>query len=281
MTSHVVVGSDRRVLAYQEFGPSDGTPLLLFHGAPGSRLFCPDVAVTDAASVRCITFDRPGYGESTPRPARRVLDVVADVEVLLDHLAVDRLPIVGWSGGGPFAVATAYALGDRVSHLSVVSAPGPLDEVPGAWDALGEYRRPTAEMARREPERSARAIGRHMAPYVEEPTLFLGRGDPAIQGAVWPMLVAQVSEALRQGIEGVASDLVAMWCEWGFELADVTTPAHIWHGARDPHNADDAECYARSCAHATLTVWPEAGHMGIVTYWADVLAAALAGCSSN
>ncbi len=182
---------------------------------------------------------------------------------------------------GRSRVATAHALGDRITRAAVISAPGPLDEVPGAWERLGDYQRPTAEMARREPERSVRAIARHMAPFVEDPSSFLGRGDPAINGPPWAMLVGQVSEALRQGTEGLAADLVAMWCEWGFELADVVTPTDVWHGARDPHNAEDAQCYAARLADAHLTVWPDAGHMGVITHWDDVLAAALARRSGN
>ena len=56
-----IVLADGRTLAYEEFGSTDGSPVVLFHGLPGSRLFLP--GPTDAA--RIITFDRPGYGEST------------------------------------------------------------------------------------------------------------------------------------------------------------------------------------------------------------------------
>jgi len=56
------------------------------------------------------------------------------------------------------------------------AAPGPLDEVAGGWEALGDYQRPTAETARREPHRSVRAIARHMEPFLADPPSFLGRG---------------------------------------------------------------------------------------------------------
>jgi pimeloyl-ACP methyl ester carboxylesterase len=271
---NAVARADGRALAFVESGDPAGTPVMLFHGAPGSRLFVPDDVATRAAGVRLLTFDRPGYGRSDPLPDRRVTDTGADVAALLDHLGIDRCALVGWSGGGPFALGTAFALGDRVDRCVLVSAPGPLDEVADGWEQLGDYQRPTAEMARRDPRRSARAIGRHMERFLDDPSSFLGRDDPLVQGAYREMLVAQVTEALAQSTEGLAADLVAMWCDWGFRLAEVTTPTAVFQGATDPHNASAARCYAERIPGASLTIWLDAGHMGVLTHWTDILAAA-------
>jgi pimeloyl-ACP methyl ester carboxylesterase len=268
---------DGRALAYEVVGDDGARPVVLFHGSPGSRLFRPPRETVDAAGVRVITFDRPGYGRSDPQPDRRVADTASDVGALLDHLDVERAALVGWSGGAPFAVATARALSERVDHLAIVSAPGPLDEVPTAWEALGDYQRPTAEMARRDPSRSKRAIGRHMEPYLENPVLFLGgRGKgpdgEAVRGPANAMLVEQVHEALVQGAEGIAADLVAMWLDWGFRLHEVAVPTTVFQGALDRHNHDDARCYASLMPNAELVVWPDAGHLGVVSEWRTVLA---------
>ncbi|HEX4493709.1 MAG TPA: alpha/beta hydrolase [Acidimicrobiia bacterium] len=250
---------------------------MLLHGSPGSRLFRPPPELVDELGVRVVTYDRPGYGRSDPQPDRRVADAAGDVRALLDHLDVERAALIGWSGGGPFAVATARHLSERVAHLAIVSAPGPLDEVPTAWEALGDYQRPTAEMARQDPTRSKRAIGRHMEPYLENPVLFLGgRGKgpdgETVRGPANAMLVEQVNEALVQGAEGIAADLVAMWLDWGFRLAEVAVPTTVFQGAHDRHNHDDARCYASNIPDATLVVWPDAGHLGVVSEWRTVLA---------
>jgi pimeloyl-ACP methyl ester carboxylesterase len=268
---------DRRALAFEDRGDRDGRPVVLFHGAPGSRLFSPDPAATEAAGVRLLTFDRPGYGRSDPQPHRRVANAASDVVALLDHLGLPSAALVGWSGGGPFAVATAMHVPKRVTRLALVSAPGPLDEVPGGWEALGDYQRPTAETARREPHRSVRAIARHMTPYLADPPSFLGRGrgpdGDVMRGPARTMLVAQVTEALTQGAGGMAADLVAMWLDWGFRLSAIEIATTVFAGAHDPHNQSDARCYAASIPGAKLVVWQEAGHLGIVANWADVLAA--------
>jgi pimeloyl-ACP methyl ester carboxylesterase len=266
-----------RALAFEDSGARAGRPVVLFHGAPGSRLFAPDSAAIADAGVRLITFDRPGYGRSDPLVDRGVADTSSDVVALLDHLGIERAAVVGWSGGGPFAVATAVHAAERVTRLVLVSAPGPLDEVPGAWEALGEYQRPTAEMARREPHRSVRSIARHMIPYLADPASFLGSGrgpDGALlRGPARPMLVAQVTEALTQGAEGIASDLVAMWLDWGFRLPDVDVPTAVFQAALDGHNHEDARCYASRIPDAALVVWNDVGHLGIVAKWAEVLGA--------
>jgi pimeloyl-ACP methyl ester carboxylesterase len=267
---------DGRTLAFEDLGADDGETVVLMHGAPGSRLFSPDPAATQAAGVRLITFDRPGYGRSSPHLDRRVADTATDVVALLDHLDVARAAVVGWSGGGPFAVATAVHAADRISRLALVSAPGPLDEVPDGWKALGEYRRPTAEMARLEPHRSVRSIARHMIPFLADPASFLGRGigpDGAVlRGPARSMLVGQVTEALVQGAEGIASDLVAMWLDWGFRLSAVGAPTNVFQAALDRHNHEDARCYASRIPDATLVVWEGVGHLGVVPRWGEVLA---------
>lgn len=267
---------DGRTLAFDDPG-GDGHPVVLFHGAPGSRGFRP--AFGAAAGARVITFDRPGYGDSSPLDGRSVLDTAVDVAALLDTRGLDRVALVGWSGGCPFAVAAAFALGaERVASLALVSGPGPLDEVPGAWAALGARRGPTAEMARREPHRSVRAITRHMQPAIAAPESFLGTGrgpdgdllrDPEHR----VMLTAQIDAALRQGAAGIAADLVAMWQPWGFALAEVAVPTRVFHASLDRHNESDCRTYAARIPAASLTTWPDAGHLGILDHWPEVLAA--------
>jgi pimeloyl-ACP methyl ester carboxylesterase len=80
--------------------------------SPGSRLLCPDLPATVAAGVRLITVDRPGYGHSDPDTRPRMAGRAADTGVLADHLRLGRSGLVGWSGGGQFALATAQ---DRVA----------------------------------------------------------------------------------------------------------------------------------------------------------------------
>lgn len=93
---------DGRSLAYSLFGaPYGGVTLVWLHGTPsGSR---PPTSIETAAKdrgVRIIAPSRPGYGGSTRSPGRRVVDVVADIQALNEHLGVKQCIVMGWSGGG-------------------------------------------------------------------------------------------------------------------------------------------------------------------------------------
>jgi pimeloyl-ACP methyl ester carboxylesterase len=120
---------DGRRLAYEEYGAADGQPVFFFHGWPGSRLdFAPNDAAAAAAGVRVIAVDRPGIGGSDHQPGRRVLDWPKDVAALADALAVERFAVLGFSFGGPYARACAYALPDRVIRCGLVSCLAPIDD---------------------------------------------------------------------------------------------------------------------------------------------------------
>ena len=113
---------DGRTLAYTEIGAPGGPVALYFHGAPGSRLEL--VALDEAfaaVGVRVVTPDRPGYGGSTPRRGRTTADWADDVAALADHLGVERFAVMGLSSGGPYAVACASLLGDRVTGAIVAA----------------------------------------------------------------------------------------------------------------------------------------------------------------
>src|SRR5215475_3198278 len=110
--------ADGRALGYAEFGDSGGEPFFYFHGHPGSRLearFAESAAT--AAGVRIIALDRPGYGLSDWQPGRAILDWPADVTEAADLLGIGGFSVVGGSGGGPYALACAYRLPDRVRRV--------------------------------------------------------------------------------------------------------------------------------------------------------------------
>jgi pimeloyl-ACP methyl ester carboxylesterase len=273
--------ADGRALAYRNWGPTDGRPVVFFHGAPGSRLFCPDAGVAADFRLRLVTFDRPGFGRSDPNEGRAVADTVPDVAALVDHLGFDRIALAGVSAGGPHTLACARAFADRVTGVAVASMPGPLDDVPGAWAGLGDQMRPTAEMARAEPFRSRRAVVRYMQAWVDDPSSYLRPGGPPADRAVKvdprfrPMLLADVAEALRGGAFGQADDLIAFWRPWGFAVGEVPAGVRVFHGAQDSRARPDFDHLVAALPDARPTVWPDEGHYGIVPRWSEFLASVL------
>jgi pimeloyl-ACP methyl ester carboxylesterase len=270
---------DGRHLAYCDWGRRGAPPVVLLHGAPGSRWFHPDPDATVAAGLRVVTFDRPGFGASTRRAGRSLLDTPPDVAAVADHLEIEQFAVVGVSAGGPHALACAVVLGDRVRQVAVASMPGPLDEVPGAWDALPERIRVAAERARVDPSRAVRGVARYMEHYAADPAAYLQGGPPADRAVIgdprWrDMLLADLAEALGQGPEGFADDMIALWRPWGFPLAKVPPGVHIWHGAQDTRGTPDFECLRDRLPSSHATVWPDQGHYGVVPCWGEVVSAA-------
>src|SRR3954454_24933753 len=123
---------DGRTLAYAEWGDPQGRPVISCHGTPGCRLNRhPNQELVRSTGARVITFDRPGYGQSTRRPGRAVVDVVEDVARLADHLGLEDFAVVGGSGGGPHALAVAALLAGRVTRAASVVGVAPYDELGG------------------------------------------------------------------------------------------------------------------------------------------------------
>ena len=118
---------DGRRLAWHEYGPPHGRPLLRFQGMPGSRRSRHAHEDSyDRFDVRVIVADRPGYGASTRLKGRGIRDVAADAVELLDHLGLDSVWTTGTSGGSPHVLAFAALYPERVRAATVVVGAAPL-----------------------------------------------------------------------------------------------------------------------------------------------------------
>ena len=105
---------DGRMMAIAEYGDPAGLPVLYFHGFPACRL---EAGLIGDLPVRLLALDRPGYGGSTPKPGRTLLDWPQDVAHVADQLGLDTLHLVGLSGGGPYAAVCAAVLGSQGAVL--------------------------------------------------------------------------------------------------------------------------------------------------------------------
>jgi pimeloyl-ACP methyl ester carboxylesterase len=102
----LVQTDDGRTLSVEDVGDPDGRPVMVHVGTPNSRhLYGRAVADAAARGLRLISYDRPGYGESTPRPGRTMADATADARAICAALGIGRLAMWGLSGGGPLLLA--------------------------------------------------------------------------------------------------------------------------------------------------------------------------------
>lgn len=260
-----VTTADGRTLAVEEWGVPDGTPVLYTHGSPMSRLArYPDERLFDELGVRLITYDRPGFGCSTPHPGRRVADAAGDIAAIADALGLDRFPVYGVSGGGPHALAYAARFPERVSRVAALASPAPCDADGLDWDAgMMPGNRESAAAARR----GRAALEAHLGEArSEDLTGLLPEAEQAVlaRPEVQAMLNAAFTEAIRPGMAGWIDDELALFgLPWGFDPGTVTVPAWLWHGEVDTVvPVSHAAWLAERIPGATLTRAPEAGHAG-------------------
>src|SRR4051794_23295138 len=116
-----------RKMGFAEFGVPGGRPIVWFHGTPGARRQLPEAARLAARveGVRFVLVDRPGTGFSTNHLYDNVLDFVDDLRIVLNELDIDRVAVVGLSGGGPYALAAGFGMPDRVAAVGVLGGVAP------------------------------------------------------------------------------------------------------------------------------------------------------------
>jgi pimeloyl-ACP methyl ester carboxylesterase len=274
---------DGRRLGYAQYGRADGEPLFYFHGHPGSRMearFARQAA--EVAGLRVIALDRPGYGLSDFQPGRVITDWPADVAEAADLLRISRFSVAGASGGGPYALACAWRLPGRVIRAAVISGVGPY-QVPGItkgmrwqnrvgfhWGARwpGLARVMVRSMHRNitsRPERTIEAIARAMSPADAE---IVRRPE------VRDIMIADITEAFRQGSEGAARDVVLLGRPWGFSLREVEPEVHLWQGEADTLVPPAMGRYqAEQIPLCRATVLPGEGHLLIIDRMPDLITA--------
>ena len=234
---------DGRALHVYDHGDPDGHVVVQHHGTPGSGLaYPPDVEQGRERGLRPITYDRAGYGGSTPNPGRSVADVVPDIEDVLDQLGVERYVSVGGSGGCPHSFACG-ALSERCLAAAAIAAPTPypadgLDWLAGMGDQnVEEFNAALEGPATLEPilEREAAELLKATPDEIKEVwASVLPPVDAAVlTGARAEHFKRSNDRALAQGIAGWRDDDLAFTRPWGFELAEIRVPTLLWQGGQD------------------------------------------------
>lgn len=268
-------------------GDRDGYPVIAFHGAPGSHV--EGTAFADAAAravgVRLIALDRPGMGMSTLSPRKQVADFADTVAAVADYFRVERFAVLGASGGGPYALAAAARLSERVSKAVVVSSPAPFDDQTAGKGAGGVKRSGGLMILRRFPF-LARPAAARMKQVVRKPrglAAMIAQMSPAdrdrITGDDWlrDQLAANIQEAFKTGTRGVAVDFQVLFARpWGFDPADIIVPVEIWHGNGDGNvPIEDGYRLAAMVPGSKFEEVQGAGHLLFVDHAAEILTALL------
>ncbi|WP_017597303.1 alpha/beta fold hydrolase [Nocardiopsis lucentensis] len=268
--------TDGRTLAWAEWGPRDGVPVLLVPGAATSRLLGIGAGAAEALGVRLVCVDRPGLGASSPAPGRTFADFADDVADLARRRGLGRVPVVGNSQGAPFALACTIA--GATGPAALVSA---ADEVahPAFADVLPDDLRSLVERVAADP-RGAEELFRGLGP--EAMWSMVAGGAPESDLAVYrspafeAAYLAALGEGFARGGDGYARDTVLAMGRWPFDLAAVTAPVDLWYGAQDTvHSPDNGATLASRIPGAERHVVPGVGGAVLWTHAERILSVLL------
>jgi pimeloyl-ACP methyl ester carboxylesterase len=244
MMEHRITARDGRVLQVLEDGDRNGRPVLVHNGTPNSRLlFGPDVARAERKGIRLISYDRPGYGRSTPQPHRSVADCAQDVRAIAAGMEIERLAVWGISGGGPHAIACAALLADLVPAVAVLASVAPWNAAGlDYFNGMGQMNVDDTRLALEDPV-AARAkceadrldmLALTPEALLEYLSTLLTPVDAAVlTGELAQYLVDSTRSGLATGSEGWWADDLALLGPWGFELDSIRTPVLLLHGRQD------------------------------------------------
>lgn len=272
-------------IEYLVDGPEDAHELLLFHlGTPCAAVpFDGLTRAAAAAGMRTAIYSRAGYGRSSRRDGRRVVDEAAISAALADALGHQRFFTAGWSGGGPPALACAALLAERVRACVTLGSLAPWREAGDIsafgfepederdWEHLGSdaahEQIPAFEaVAARGHERTAETFA--MSPRSNDVDREVLLGPDALGEAV----ASSMRRAFLTGWSGHFDDNVAEARDWGFRVADIRVPVVVRHGEGDRWvGIQHGRWLAEAIPGARAVFPPGAGHTSIMVPFEDVV----------
>jgi pimeloyl-ACP methyl ester carboxylesterase len=284
--------SDGRSLDYWEGGDPHGRGVIYHGGTPTTRVFGRlGHETAREQGVRLVSISRPGYeGSGRPPGAPSLLTTGRDTAELAQQLGLSGYAVLGVSGGGPFAVATAVADPASVRAVGVVAGIGPwrqlkdpsdddsdqetedrallalLDagDLDAAWTgSMDSARRELSGLVGLDDEARVDAFFASMPTPMTDP----------YHRSLWAASLADVVERP----DGYVFDNLAWGAVWDVDLKEVVAPTALWYGDADVICAPSiGEWYADQIAGAELVVLPGEGHLEVCSnHWAEQLSGLL------
>lgn len=254
-----------RTLTYTAYGSPEGTPVLFLHGTPGSRrlgeLFD---ATARSNDIQLLAVDRPGYGRSSPCPDRSVRDADRFVTAVLDDADVETAGLIAFSGGAPYAVATAAAQPDRIDRLDIVAGATPpdlTDERPTIQQILCGMATTTPRLLRGA-FRAQAWLARRLGPSFVVSQYTTGDWADDVSPRAAEIVRADFLEAFATNRSGAVTEFRHAASDWDVDLEQLDTEVWLWHGTDDTNVPIAAVRRLESTLpNATLRVLDGADHL--------------------
>ncbi len=265
---------DGRRLGYAEYGPADGKTILWFHGTPGGRRqIAPRARIlAEERGVRLIAIERPGIGDSTSHSYESLAEWAADIQAFCNAKEIEHFAVCGLSGGGPYALACAYYLQDRVLAVTVLGGVAPTvgeDAAKGGVASLSRAAGPVLKQLRVPLNRLMLALVKRLENRVDQAMDAFARlmppGDQAMfqDPAIRHMFEDDILLGSREQMQAMIHDVVIFGRDWGFLLEEIDTPVYLLYGDADNIvPVAHGEHMAQRMPRAEFRVRPGEGHLG-------------------
>jgi pimeloyl-ACP methyl ester carboxylesterase len=259
--------ADGRTLHVYDTAPGgDGRlPVFWHHGTP--NLGAPPEPLFEAGEwlgIRWISFDRPGYGGSTAAPGRTMASVAADLTAVADALGVGRFALMGYSGGGSYALGSAATLGHRIEAVTTFAAIAPYDAEGLDWyDGMI----PSGVASLRSAAAGREAKVRHETSGIEYDPEFT-KADLAMFEGPWGWLGSVAGDkSMPNGLDGLIDDDCSYVIPWDCDPAAITAPTLLCHGEDDriiPSSHGD--WLVEHIPSASLRLYPGDSHISVLAH---------------
>ncbi len=247
--------------------------ILFHHGTPSdSTLWTDWIAEFEFSGITCIAYSRPGYATSDRQQGRRVVDILKDLVEVTNNFGIEHFVSVGWSGGGPHALATTLDPRCRgVISIAGVGAYGvpDLDFMAGMGpENIEEFGCAVAgqEALTEWMEKNSGAMAGVTADELREALGgLISDADKAVLASKYAEgLASNFRRSLSLGYFGWFDDDLAFVRDWGFPLTDIAVPVFLWQGDEDlmvPHA--HGEWLLQKIPTAQIVRKPGEGHLSV------------------
>ena len=184
-------------------------------------------------------------GLSDFKQKRAFLDWPDDIIELADFLQIEKFAVEGVSGGGPYALASAYRIAHRLTNAGILSGTGP------KWNAGEPWRKPRSL-------EDTKDFWLECSKWLKEPDRKVVLNTKTLK-----LLSEELFEAFRQGADGPAYEAKMYGKDWGFRLEDISqdVDVHLWHGELDLNvPISTARAVASAIPNCKAKFYPQEGH---------------------